>query len=270
MGTGTPLRRIFKAVLLVAAGAAGGGAAFAVASVPDGNGVVRACLSTQPGSGLPATTSSNVRIIDSAHQSCNPTPAAGAAGGETAIAWGVTGPQGPPGTPGAQGPAGTPGRSATVAAGHTLTLAGGQVVTVGGSLGGTTIASPTINPRGRGVGQANLTGSGIPAFTVLGVSFASGAGGARTGAGKTAVHDISITKTVDKASPKLFQACTSGKHFPTVKITLRKAGGKPYLTYKLTDVLVSSYQFAKAGGSTIPEEHISLNFTKLEISYKTS
>lgn len=266
MGTGTPLRRIFKAVLLVAAGAAGGGGALAVASVPDGNGVVRACVSTQPDSGLPAP-SPNVRIIDSAHQTCNPTPAAGATGGETAIAWGVTGPQGPPG---AQGPAGTPGRSVTVAAGHTLTLAGGQVVTVGGSLGGTTIASPTINPRGRGVGQANLTGSGIPAFTVLGVSFASGAGGARTGAGKAAVHDISITKTVDKASPKLFQACTSGKHFPTVKITLRKAGGKPYLTYKLTDVLVSSYQLAKAGASPIPEEHISLNFTKIEISYKTS
>ena len=97
-----------------------------------------------------------------------------------------------------------------------------------------------------------------------GGTHATGGGG---GAGKVSVHDLSITKEVDKASPKLSLACATGTHFKKVTITLRKAG-KTYLTYNLTDVLISSVQVSgSGGGQAVPLESISLNFTKIALQY---
>lgn len=90
------------------------------------------------------------------------------------------------------------------------------------------------------------------------------------GAGKVNVQDISITKYMDKASPQLFFSCASGKHYDSVLLTCRKAGGDnkvDYLKYKLTEVLVSSYQTGASGGEDRLTENISLNFAKIEIEY---
>ncbi|MGH2875808.1 MAG: Hcp family type VI secretion system effector [Solirubrobacteraceae bacterium] len=239
--------------------------------MPDGDGTYHACvqLTTSGSATVPSTPGPNLTMIDpSAGQHC--VGPDGQAPGQTEVTWNATGPQGPPGTPGANGAngatgsPGAPGRSVTVAGGQTLTLAGGQVVTVGGGAGGTTIASPTINPRARGLGQASLPGSGIPAFTVLGISSTASAGKS-----KASIHEIVITKRVDTASPKLVQACATGRHIPEVTIILRKAGGKAkvYLAYKLKNVTVSSYQTVPAGKSDTPEEHVSLNFTQIKVSY---
>src|ERR1700728_1748377 len=66
--------------------------------------------------------------------------------------------------------------------------------------------------------------------------------GGGMGAGKIAVTDIKIVKEVDASSPKLFDACFTGKHIPNAQITCRKAGGSAieYWTIKLTDLLISS------------------------------
>lgn len=276
MGIGNRVGML-KAVLLVAVGAAGGGAALAVASVPDGDGTYHACvqLSVSGTATVPSTNGPNLTVIDpSAGQHCIG-PDGQQSPGQTEVSWNATGPQGPPGTPGtpgangATGSPGAPGKSVTIAAGRTLTLSGGQVVTVDGNLGGTTIASPTINPRGPGLGQATLAGSRIPAFTVLGVSAAPSTGKSGAGTGKTSLHELVITKKVDTASPKLFRACANGQHFPVGTIILRKAGSntKSYLKYTLRDVVITSYQTVPAGKSDTPEEQISLNFTKVEIKY---
>ena len=53
----------------------------------------------------------------------------------------------------------------------------------------------------------------------------SGAIGVGSGASKARVNDITVTKYVDKASPKLFQNCCTGKAFATATLTVRKAGG---------------------------------------------
>ena len=84
------------------------------------------------------------------------------------------------------------------------------------------------------------------------VSFSFGAvqhgsfarGGAGGGSGKAEFQDISIVKEVDKSSPKLFQACAAGTHFPKATIFVRKAGDKPLEYYKveLKDLIVSSVQ----------------------------
>jgi type VI secretion system secreted protein Hcp len=96
---------------------------------------------------------------------------------------------------------------------------------------------------------------------------AHGAGGGG-GAGKVSVHDISITKHVDKASPTLMLFCCNGKHIPNGLITVRKAGEKPleYLKIKLTDILISGVQEAGHGGATLSES-VTINFGKFHIEY---
>ena len=97
---------------------------------------------------------------------------------------------------------------------------------------------------------------------------AHGVGGGG-GAGKVSVHDISITKFVDKASCDLMLACCNGKHIKEALITVRKAGEKPleYLKIKLTDILVSGVQQAGHGGDMLTE-NVSLNFSKFNVEYQ--
>jgi type VI secretion system secreted protein Hcp len=74
------------------------------------------------------------------------------------------------------------------------------------------------------------------------------------------------------ASPKLFDACATGKHIDKAILTCRKAGGKQevFYTLTLTDVLVSSYQIASLGvqGGPTAMDKFSLNFGRIEVAYK--
>ncbi|HEY3194165.1 MAG TPA: type VI secretion system tube protein Hcp [Candidatus Dormibacteraeota bacterium] len=98
----------------------------------------------------------------------------------------------------------------------------------------------------------------------------SATGGA--GAGKVSMQDFHFTATVSKASPKLMLACASGQHIPTAQITLRKAGaeeqgGFEFLFFKLSNVIVSSFQ---TGGNNevLPVDSASLAFQKIQVEYK--
>jgi len=95
----------------------------------------------------------------------------------------------------------------------------------------------------------------------------SGSGG---GSGKVNVGDLSFTKWVDKASPKLFLACCSGQHFKDATLVVRKAGEKPveYLKIKMDMVLVSSIQPTASGrGDDRVTENVTLNFSKVSLDY---
>lgn len=97
---------------------------------------------------------------------------------------------------------------------------------------------------------------------------AYGGGG---GAGKVVMQDFHFTMRVNKATPKLLLMCASGEHIPEALLTCRKAGGRqePFLTIKMADLLVSSYQVGGSGGSDlVPIDQISLNYSKIEIAYK--
>lgn len=90
--------------------------------------------------------------------------------------------------------------------------------------------------------------------------------------GKRQHKPLTITKHVDKASPMLQQAATSGKVIKEMEIVLpnddpAQAKRMPYLKYELKDVIVTSYQSSgTAAGDTVPMETISLNYGK--ISYR--
>lgn len=97
----------------------------------------------------------------------------------------------------------------------------------------------------------------------------SGYGGG-AGAGKVNVQDISFSKRVDKATPKLMEKCALGDHIKSALLVARKAGGEQleYLKIKFSDILVSSYSTGGSGGDEIPVENISLNFSKYEYEYR--
>lgn len=98
-------------------------------------------------------------------------------------------------------------------------------------------------------------------------SMHTGGGG---GSGKVNIQDLSLTKYVDKASPNLMQFCSSGKHYPEAKLTVRKAGDKPveYLIITMTDVLVSSVSTGGSGGEDRLTENVTLNFAKVKVDYQ--
>ena len=95
---------------------------------------------------------------------------------------------------------------------------------------------------------------------------ASRAGAA--GTSKANVEDISVTKYIDKATPKLFESLATGKHIAEAKIVVRSAGGNPveYLKYTLRDVMITSYSTG-ASGEDRPTESISFNYGKIEVEY---
>src|SRR5207247_2475544 len=67
-----------------------------------------------------------------------------------------------------------------------------------------------------------------------------------TGAGKVSMQDFHFTMRSSKASPKLLLACASGQHIKEAVLIGLRGGERPqrFLKYRLTDVLVSSYQIA--------------------------
>jgi len=107
--------------------------------------------------------------------------------------------------------------------------------------------------------------------------------GAPTGGGKVSVNDFSILKQVDKATPKLFLACVTGKLISKatlVCITPSTMGGTgfanppgEFYTIKLSDVLISSVQTTGATDEdpmAAVTETLSMSFAKIEWTYKNA
>lgn len=93
--------------------------------------------------------------------------------------------------------------------------------------------------------------------------------GSGAGSGKVRVQDLTFTKWVDKATPKLTLACCSGKHFKDATLVIQKAGEKPveYLKIKMDTVLISFVSARASGGEDRLTENITLNFSKVSMDY---
>ncbi len=173
--------------------------------------------------------------------------------GETAVTWNVAGQPGPAGPEGPTGPAGAPGSAGNVVGG--VVLQGGDAVmsaVVDGIPADTADGSIDVKAFDVGVKNASTTG-----------------GGTGGGAGKADFSTVTFSKLYDASSPKLLLHVATGQHIPTATFTFRRPGanGATFLTYKLTDVTVSSYE--QGGKQDKPGlESVELAFGKIEITYQ--
>jgi len=94
--------------------------------------------------------------------------------------------------------------------------------------------------------------------------------GSGAGAGKVQFQDFHFTSLISKASPKLMEACASGKHMKNAVLTARRAGGGnvEFLTLALSDVLVASYQTGGAESETAPVDSAALRFSQIRVEYR--
>jgi type VI secretion system secreted protein Hcp len=91
------------------------------------------------------------------------------------------------------------------------------------------------------------------------------------GTGKVSVQDLNVMKKLDKASTELLLSCCNGKHFGKVNLYAYKSGENPlnYFMIEMSDVIVSTYSVTGSEGNETISEHISFNFAKVKVEYKT-
>ena len=101
-------------------------------------------------------------------------------------------------------------------------------------------------------------------------------GGGATGAtrrrGDVIVEDLTCSKELDKASPKIAESVCKGKVYPKVEIHLTASttdtGRVTYYAYELTNVMVTSYNISGAGQSEdVPMEDFGLNYEEIKVVY---
>jgi type VI secretion system secreted protein Hcp len=100
-------------------------------------------------------------------------------------------------------------------------------------------------------------------------STASSAGGAS--AERVNFGAFSISKLVDKATPKLFEACCTGKHIKEITLEVCRSGDdkQKYLEIKMEQVLITSYSHAAKEDtkSEFPAETVSFMPGKFSVTY---
>ncbi|MGI3171004.1 type VI secretion system tube protein Hcp [Pseudooceanicola sp. C21-150M6] len=104
-------------------------------------------------------------------------------------------------------------------------------------------------------------------FSIMGnnstnIGSSRGGGG---GAGKVMYEKISCTKFSDKSSVQLFQAMSTGTHYPEVFIELRR-NGHTYLKFCFKQCLVSDMTLAQ-GGNTESIDNFILDYGAVKIEY---
>ena len=106
-----------------------------------------------------------------------------------------------------------------------------------------------------------------------GVTTTAGSAGSGGGGGRAQPSDLLVVFTQNSMSPKLMEACASGKHIDKLVIIVSRDGqdgaAKPYLTIELRDVIIGSYQTGGRGDDK-PIDQMSLNFGAVKQTYDAS
>jgi type VI secretion system secreted protein Hcp len=86
---------------------------------------------------------------------------------------------------------------------------------------------------------------------------------------KPQLSEITISKKADSSAAGVFKEATTGSAGQAAVLTFVRTGKDdltPYMSYELSDCIVSSYSIT-AQGDAEPVENISLSYTKLVVSY---
>ena len=89
------------------------------------------------------------------------------------------------------------------------------------------------------------------------------------GAGKVMMQELNVVMNCCKATPQVILACSAGTHIPKATLICRRAGDKPleYLTYELSELLITSYNTGGSAGDIIPVDSFSLAFQTIKWLY---
>ena len=227
--------------------ALGVGGAFAAAAIPGADGTITGCYTAAGGQ------QGTLRVVDDG-QAC--------AKGETQIKWNQQGPPGEPGKTGAQGPAGPQGPAGVSDA----LLIGGEALE-----GGSAQAFLKLDGvKGESKDSKHADEIEILSFSFGVTNSGTASTGGGLGAGKATFSSFRFNKLYDRSSPALFEGTATGEHFKTATFAFRRKGADnpaDFLTIKLEDVLISSYQ---QGGTKEPPllESTSLDAAKVAIEYR--
>jgi len=84
-------------------------------------------------------------------------------------------------------------------------------------------------------------------------------------------EDFTITKALDKSSPKLALYCCDGSHIAEVTLEVCRSSGEKqeFMVYTMTDVIVSAVSVSGSveSGNARPVEEVSFNYGKIEWTY---
>ena len=231
----------------------GAGTAVALAAIPStSDNVIHACY---PTSGAAA---GQLRVIDA---DVNPNCAAG----EATLTWNQTGPQGPAGPQGPPGDVGPPGDSGSSGSGSS-----------GGSFGSDTTSQQAGGPSADiflkldGISGDSTDDKHKGEIDLESVAYDV------QHSSKSTTALLRIDKVYDSSSPKLLSAAATGHHIKSGTITFRVSGGSSdsdFLTYKLSDIAVSSYEQGGSNPDQKPlgslEEEIGLTAGKLAVTERS-
>lgn len=93
--------------------------------------------------------------------------------------------------------------------------------------------------------------------------------GGGTSTGKPRIAEVHIVSTTSRATPPIAGAVATGRRFATAKLTCRRPGEQPFefLTYEMTDLLITSYHTGGNAADTLPQDEFTLSFQTLVLSY---
>ena len=245
--------RILK-LALPAAVVLGAGAAVAIAAIPSSNGVITACRVTT------GTTPGQLRVIDT-----EATPPETCTSNEATVTWNQAGPPGPQGDPGPPGDSGSGTDTSGGGSGSTQPFDTSQT---GGPSADIFLAIDGIPGDSSDAQHKNQ-------ISIESFAFLAKRPSTRT-AGAVRFSGLRLDKVYDVSSPRLLSAATSGRRLKSATVTFSTGSdpaGTNVLTYKLSDVAVSSYEQGGANPDTKAlgslEEEIGLSPARVQVTEKT-
>lgn len=88
-------------------------------------------------------------------------------------------------------------------------------------------------------------------------------------AGKVSISQLNLIKWIDTSSPRLIEACASGRHFDRAILTIRTDTPSPIEFYRiiLEEVYVSAVSISASSGEDRLTESIGLSFARVGVQY---
>lgn len=112
-------------------------------------------------------------------------------------------------------------------------------------------------------GEVTIPAAFVNQINVLAVSW----GGSKICGSSLNLQDVSLTKSVDKASTKLLAAMRDATVYPIATLRFVRSDDGVYTIYKLTNASVSSISTGGSGGEDRNTENVTLTFSQMQITY---